>query len=227
MILAFVSAGSLIRLRPQRFPRIDEEQLLTDANIEDDTQPRLNFSLGKVRVPLRYGIYMHITVNGLKETRSNIMHFSKDGEDYATAGSRMPALYLAANSTTLVFAVAQEVYNLTALPIGKETFLAIKCYDENRVRVSYDQKEVSVFELKANRSTGYAQFYLGNPWEEPANVTINNLRMFDRQEIRWKGRNKSNDTYGAVMTEEPIPSWAFQETAILTEILLANGYKQI
>ena len=225
MILAFVSAGSLIRLRPQRFPRIDEEQLLTDANIEDDTQPRLNFSLGKVRVPLRYGIYMHITVNGIKETRSNILHFSTDGEDYATAGSRMPALYLAANSTTLVFAVAQEVYNLTALPIGKETFLAIKCYDENRVRVSYDQKEVSVFEPKTNRSTGYAQFYLGNPWEEPANVTINNLRMFDRQEIRWKGRNKSNDTYGAVMTEEPIPSWAFQETAILSEILLANGYK--
>jgi hypothetical protein len=107
----------------------------------------------------------------------------------------------------------------------QETFLAIKCYDENRVRVSYDQKEVSVFEPKTNRSSGYAQFYLGNPWEEPANVTINTLRMFDRQEIRWKGRNKSNDTYGAVMTEEPIPPWAFQETAILAEILLANGYK--
>ncbi len=57
----------------------------------------------------------------------------------------MPALYLAANSTNLVFAVGREVFNLTALPIGKETFLAIKCYDENRVRVSYDQKEVSVF----------------------------------------------------------------------------------
>jgi hypothetical protein len=60
MVLANVYAGSLIRLRPQRFPRIDEEQLLTDANIEDDTQPRLNFSLGSVRVPLRYGIYMQL-----------------------------------------------------------------------------------------------------------------------------------------------------------------------
>jgi hypothetical protein len=123
-----------------------------------------------------------------------------------------------------VFAVAKEAYNLTALPIGKETFLAIKCYDENRVRVSYDQKEVSVFEPKMKRSTVYAQFYLGNPCEEPANVTINNLRMFDRQEIRWKGRNKSNDTYGAFMTKEPIPSWAFHETAVFAAILSANGY---
>ncbi len=34
MMLANVYAGSLIRLRPQRFPRIDEVQLLTDANID-------------------------------------------------------------------------------------------------------------------------------------------------------------------------------------------------
>jgi hypothetical protein len=109
MMLANVYAGSLIRLRPQRFPRIDEVQLLTDANIDYDTQPRLNFSLGSYQVPLRYGIYMHVTVHGIKPTRSNILHFSKDGEDFATDGSRMPALYLAANSTTLVFAVAKEV----------------------------------------------------------------------------------------------------------------------
>ncbi len=50
-VLANVYAGSLIRLRPQMFPRIDEEQLLTDVNIEDDTPPRLNFSLGFYRVP--------------------------------------------------------------------------------------------------------------------------------------------------------------------------------
>jgi hypothetical protein len=97
---------------------------------------------------------MHVTVHGIKPTRSNILHFSKDGEDFATDGSRMPALYLAANSTTLVFAVAKEVYNLTALPLGKETFVAIKCFDENRVRVSYDQKEVSVFEPKRTALLG-------------------------------------------------------------------------
>jgi Leucine-rich repeat (LRR) protein len=83
---------------------------------------------------------------------------------------------------------------------------------------------VSVFEPKTKRTTGYAHFYLGNPWGEPANVTVNTLRMFDRQEIRWMGKNKSNETYGAVMTAEPIPSWAFQETAILAEVLLVNGY---
>ena len=224
-LLALVSAGSLIRLRPQRFPRIDEEQILESANIEDDTRPRKNFSLGSYRVPLRYGIYMNITVHGIKPVRSNIMHFSKDGQDFATAGSRMPAIYLAANSSVLVFAVGQEVYNLTALVVGQETFVAIKCYDENRVRVSYHGKEVSVFEPKTHRMSGYANFYLGNPWEEPADVSVNTLRFFDRAEIRWKGRNKSNETYGAVLTEEPIPSWAYEETRILQEIYSANGFK--
>jgi len=50
-VLANVYAGYLIRLRLQMLLRIDEEQLLTDANIKDDTQPRLNFSLGFYRVP--------------------------------------------------------------------------------------------------------------------------------------------------------------------------------
>jgi hypothetical protein len=68
---------------------------------------------------------------------------------------------------------------------GLEWRLSIKCY-ENRIRVFVDHKEVSVFEPKANRSTGYAQFYLGNPWEEPANVTVKNLRMFDLQEFGGK-----------------------------------------
>jgi hypothetical protein len=117
------------------------------------------------------------------------MHFSKDSKDYATPGSRMPAIYLAANSTTLVFAIAKEAFNLTALPVGKETFIAIKCYDGNRVRVSYDQKEVSVFEPLTARISGYAQFYLGNQWEEPANVTIRDLRMFDREHM-YDGKEK-------------------------------------
>jgi Leucine-rich repeat (LRR) protein len=168
---------------------------------------------------------MNITVHGIKPVRSNILHFSKDGLDFATAGSRMPAIYLAANSSVLVFAVGQEVYNLTALVVGQETFVAFKCYDENRVRVSYHGKEVSVFEPKTHRMSGYANFYLGNPWEEPADVSVNTLRFFDRAEIRWKGRNKSNETYGAVLTEEPIPSWAYEETQILQEIYSANGFK--
>jgi hypothetical protein len=88
---------------------------------------------------------MHITVNGINPPRTNIMHFSKDSKDYATPGSRMPAIYLAANSTTLVFAIAKEAFNLTALPVGKETFLAIKCYDGNRVRVSYTTKKRYLF----------------------------------------------------------------------------------
>ncbi len=57
-----------------------------------------------------------------------------------------------------MFAVGQEVYNLTALVVGQETFVAIKCYDENRDRVSYHGKEVSVFEPKTHRMSGYANF---------------------------------------------------------------------
>jgi len=135
---------------------------------------------GKVNVPVDYSLSFEITPKANVAGWSSIIHYSKDGKDNETPGSRMPAVFFHPGSTHLHIRIGLEgatnvgIDTASPLPLNTKTKVSIEAIGHH-LTVYFNGVWAGFYVANAPRISGDAYLFLSDPFYQAADATIENV----------------------------------------------------
>ncbi|KAJ2989827.1 hypothetical protein HDV02_004740, partial [Globomyces sp. JEL0801] len=168
---------------PTPFKYLEPSKTCDVVNVfSGSTAIEQNTLLGSVNVLGDYAIEFDLTINGIVDGWSNILHLTQTGRNLGTVGDRIPGIWLFPGKAKIyvsqdtVTAINQGYAepDVKSLDIGKKYHV--------KVLSSHRQLEVYVDDILYARKfltgatpTGPAQLFMSDNWHTPANAIISQV----------------------------------------------------
>ena len=135
----------------------------------------------QISMPNIYDLQFQLMVHGRVPSLSNILQFTNRTTDSTEPGSRMPAIYMLANSTNIRVEIGGNVTGNFGKDIYQElplnTWIGIRVLREaSRTTITVNNVEHFLFSVQA-RLTGPAFLWVSNPWMPAANASIRSITL--------------------------------------------------
>ena len=146
----------------------------------------------------------------------NIFHFTNTNKNYEEKGSRVPALFVSPNSTTLYISCNLEneinsVFTTSSLTLNIPTFVTITWLN-NTVKVYFNGNLIKTNTYNSNiiPATQDAFFYIGDPWYPSGGIEIKNFSIYNNalNQTQISYINRAQNTITNKWTyDKSIESW--------------------
>ncbi|KAJ3318302.1 hypothetical protein HDV06_000586 [Boothiomyces sp. JEL0866] len=135
----------------------------------------------QINVPVNFSVSFAVTPLGTLAPWSNILHFSTDNQDMATAGSRLLGIWFSPGTTQLYIRMGCTSSTnggivSSALPINQTSKVELQFYGKTAY-LSINKTITQIYPFPSDRPSGSSYFYMSDPWYVPANVQIGNYQL--------------------------------------------------
>jgi hypothetical protein len=137
---------------------------------------------GKVTVPVNYSLRFNIRPTQVIPTWGSIIHYSIDGADMGSRGSRMPAIFTHPGSLNLHVRVDGNTYlnagidTTVQLPLNAMTAVRLEAVGQS-LQLFYNNTMVGSVQLASPRISGEAHLFASDFFYEPTRGTIQSLEL--------------------------------------------------
>jgi len=173
---------------------------------------------GIVVVPKNFVLSFDITPTGIDPNYASVIHYTADGQNYASNGSRMPGIWFNPGATSLLIAFGGKDYlnylSTKPLPLNVKTRVVIEAIG-NQVVVFFNDVYEAYAGFPSERTTGTAHLFVSDPWHPPAKAILGNVRMVASEVPRGTAVNNETPlalTYGGVVNIPANFSLTFEVT---------------
>ncbi|KAJ3268608.1 hypothetical protein HDV01_002546, partial [Terramyces sp. JEL0728] len=178
----------------------------------------------QINVPVNFSVSFAITPLGSLAPWSNILHYSTDNQDMATAGSRLLGIWFAPGTTQLYIRMgssssANGGITTTALPVNQTSKVSVQFLGKTAY-LSLNKTITQIYPFTSDRPSGLAYFYMSDPWYVPANALIANYKMKQIESIKYlkkpRGTFQINQAFRGLVNVPVNYSISFSFTPINT-----------
>lgn len=160
---------------------------LPDAHVTVLHQADLTLEQGKLittlaTLPKAYVVSFDVKANSYVNSWQSVVHFSADGENAATYGSRNPAVWFNHVSKTLHICSAingnlNTCYNSAAIAEGEWTHIQIAQTDSGAYTIELNGEEVQAWQNNDAREFTDVRVYAADPWYTALDGVISNFQV--------------------------------------------------
>ena len=127
-----------------------------------------------------YILQFDITPRGLRGNWGSILHFTKDGNNCCSFGQRMPAIWFFPGNLRFHIRMGDSKdgnwgIDTDAIPINQKSSFRMECNGAN-VTITVNSRVYTAKQPNV-RPSGNCIVYCADPWHEPANAILENLRF--------------------------------------------------
>ena len=127
-----------------------------------------------------YILQFDITPRGLRGSWGSNIHFTRDGNNCCAPGQRMPAIWFFPGNLRLHIRMGDSQdgnwgIDTDAIPMNQRTSFRMEC-NGPAVTITINSRVITARQPNV-RPSGNCMVYCADPWHEPANAVIENLRF--------------------------------------------------
>jgi hypothetical protein len=128
-----------------------------------------------------YILQFDITPRGLRGNWGSIIHFTKDGNNCCAPGQRMPAIWFFPGSLRLHIRIGDNTVDgnwgidTDPIPMNQRSSFRMECNGSN-VTITLNSRVITARQ-PTTRPAANCIVYCADPWHEPANAVLENLRF--------------------------------------------------
>jgi hypothetical protein len=127
-----------------------------------------------------YVLQFDITPRGLVGNWGSIIHFTRDGNNCCAPGQRMPAIWFFPRALNLHIRMGDSYdgnwgIDTDPIPMNQKTSFRMECNGKN-VTITVNSRVYTGVQPSV-RPSGNCIVYCADPWHEPANAVLENLRF--------------------------------------------------
>jgi len=127
-----------------------------------------------------YVLQFDITPRGLRGFWGNILHFTSNGNNCCALGERTPAIWFYPGALNLHIRIGDTLdgnwgLDTDPLPMNQKSSFRLECNGKN-VTITVNNRVYTTTQ-PTSRYSGLCMVYCADPWHEPANAVLENLRF--------------------------------------------------
>lgn len=127
-----------------------------------------------------YILQFDITPKGVRGNWGSIIHFTRDGNNCCSFGQRMPAIWFFPGNLRFHIRMGDTYdgnwgFDTEPIPINQKSSFRMECNGPN-VTITVNSRVYTVKQPSV-RPSGNCIVYCADPWHEPANAVLENLRF--------------------------------------------------